>query len=123
MAEWESFRGIGVDLVEVERVTQAVKRWGQRFLERVFNPTELAYCLPKALPFPHLAARLAAKEAAYKALATPGLSWRDFWVENVEGLPCLCCSERVKRQCGSVQFQLSLSHTRQHAVAMVMARW
>jgi holo-[acyl-carrier protein] synthase len=62
--------GIGVDLVEVDRIEQIIVRWGNRFLWRVFTANEIAYCEAKAHPAQHFAARFAAKEAVMKALGT-----------------------------------------------------
>ncbi|MEI2692051.1 MAG: holo-ACP synthase [Anaerolineae bacterium] len=58
---------IGVDLIEVVRIEQAVARWGDRFLQRVYTPAEIGYCAGRA---GSLAARWAAKEAVSKALGT-----------------------------------------------------
>ncbi|HEY7460561.1 MAG TPA: holo-ACP synthase [Gemmatimonadota bacterium] len=60
-------RGVGVDLVEVERVRRALARWGRRFLERIFAPEELEDARRGSDFEASLAARFAAKEAAYKA--------------------------------------------------------
>jgi len=62
--------GIGTDIVDVGRIRKAVERWGDRFLKRVFTEAEVVYCLAKANPYPHLAARFAAKEAVMKALSS-----------------------------------------------------
>jgi holo-[acyl-carrier protein] synthase len=74
--------GIGVDLVEVERIEAAVRRHGQRFLDRIYTADELAYCAGYLKPGERWAARFAAKEAAMKALGTGwrGVGWRDFEV-------------------------------------------
>ncbi len=62
--------GMGIDLVEVDRIEHACKRHGDRFLKRVFTGEERAYCLGMKNPWPHFAARFAAKEAAAKAFGT-----------------------------------------------------
>jgi len=72
-------RGIGVDVVKVERLTQALERFGQRMEKRLFTERELAYCRTHHDPLPHLAARFAAKEAAFKAIGTGlggGVGWK-----------------------------------------------
>ena len=77
--------GVGVDLVRVERVEAIWTRWGERFLRRLFTPAEQAYCLARPRPAEELAVRLAAKEAAFKALGpvwSDGVGWSDFEVEN-----------------------------------------
>ena len=63
---------VGVDIVEVGRIADAIDRWGSRFLERIFTPTEIAYCSPKARAAESFAVRFAAKEAFAKALKAPG---------------------------------------------------
>ncbi len=60
--------GIGTDIVRVRRIREAAERWGPRFLNKVFSDREIAYSLAKRDPYPHLAARFAAKEAMVKAL-------------------------------------------------------
>ncbi len=55
--------GLGVDLIEIERVKSAHKKFGKRFIDRLFTPQEAAYCLKKSEPYPSLAGRFAAKEA------------------------------------------------------------
>lgn len=72
-------RGIGVDVVRVERLVQAFERFGQRMEQRLFTPGELEYCRTHKDPLPHLAARFAAKEAAFKAIGTglsSGVGWK-----------------------------------------------
>jgi holo-[acyl-carrier protein] synthase len=72
-------RGIGVDVVKVERLVQALERFGERMEARLFTPGELEYCRSHKDPLPHLAARFAAKEAAFKAIGTGlsnGIGWK-----------------------------------------------
>lgn len=59
--------GIGTDIVEIGRIKDAVEKWGERFLKKIFTDNEIAYCNQKKDPYPHLAARFAAKEAVIKA--------------------------------------------------------
>ncbi len=61
--------GIGTDIVEINRIKKAVHKWGKRFLHRIYTDNELSYCYLKKNPFPHLAGRFAAKEAAIKAFS------------------------------------------------------
>ena len=116
-------RGIGIDLIEVERIGTALARWDERFLHRVFLPQELDYCLSKVRIDQHLAVRFAAKEAAFKALGLPDAGWRDFWVESEGTVPRLSCSPRVLNHRPHLQLMLSLSHTHRHAIAVVLAEW
>ncbi len=59
--------GIGIDLIEIHRVRESIERNGERFLEKLFTPSEIAFCSSKADPAQHYAARFAAKEAIYKS--------------------------------------------------------
>ena len=77
--------GIGVDIVQVSRIEEVVKRWGDRFLKRVYSDRELEFLRNRKSPGPEMAARFAAKEAVFKALGTgwrKGVTWLD-----VETLP------------------------------------
>lgn len=118
---------IGVDLVEVERIAELVARYGERFLTRVFTEQELAYCRGRS---PELAARFAAKEAVSKALGvgiqhTDGVGWREIQVvSDARGRPGVELSGTAARRAGELglsTFALSLSHTREYAIAMLVA--
>lgn len=61
--------GIGTDIVEISRIKEAVKKWGSRFLNRIYTEKEISYCYLRKNPFDHLAGRFAAKEAAIKAFS------------------------------------------------------
>lgn len=117
-------RSVGVDLVEVDRVRVAVERWGDRFLRRVYTEAEIDYCFQKGERYRSLAARFAAKEAVMKALGTGwkrGVRWVDIEVVRRAGAApevVLHGQSRVLGRGG--RFLLSLSHTHEHAVAMVV---
>jgi holo-[acyl-carrier protein] synthase len=118
----------GVDLIEIDRIESVIDRYGERFLGRVFTQSELAYCRGR----PHqLAARFAAKEAASKVLGTgiqhrSGVPWQDIQISSDErGKPVLELAGRAARRAeeiGLTVFALSLSHTRVHAIAIVVAQ-
>ena len=114
----------GVDLIEIERVRSAIQRHGERFLERVFTPQELAEVGSKPAS---LAARFAAKEAVSKALGTGigQIGWCEVEVLRGEALqPVLRLhgeAARLAEELGLRQWSISLSHTHTHAVAMVVA--
>jgi holo-[acyl-carrier protein] synthase len=113
--------GIGVDLLEVARIKKALDRWGERFLHRVFTQGERDYCKRKAHPEQSLAARFAAKEAVLKAIGTGlsgGISWTDVEVVNDErGKPGVRLGERIVRRIGKRKVLLSISHTKEFAIA------
>ena len=114
----------GVDIIEIPRIKQVLDRYGQRFLNRVFTPDEIAYCRGRA---PNLAGRFAAKEAAMKALGTGvrGVSWKDIEVIRADsGAPSLRLHGRAEKRAERLQvgeMSLSISHSREYAVAFVVA--
>lgn len=111
----------GVDSIEIERIKEAIERHGDRFLERIYTPGELASCHGRA---ESLAARFAAKEAAFKVLGMR-VGWRDVEVMRLaSGKPRLVLHGRGKLRAehmGLNQWSVSLTHDRTHAIAMVVA--
>jgi holo-[acyl-carrier protein] synthase len=118
--------GSGVDLCEVPRIEAAVARYGKRFLERIYTAREIAYADRKANRFERYAARFAAKEAGMKALGTgwQGVAWRDFEVVNLpSGRPTLKFhgqAAEIAAKLGVRHVALSLTHTKEQALAMVV---
>ncbi|MCK5657608.1 MAG: holo-ACP synthase [Syntrophobacteria bacterium] len=120
-------RGIGVDIVKVDRIEQAVERWGDRFLKRIFTPAEIERCQQRARPAQCLALRFAAKEAFAKALGLgmrKGLRWRDIEVVHDHlGKPDLLLHNQAQRLLEAVEASrtwLSLSDERESALAVVV---
>lgn len=119
--------GTGIDIAEVPRVGEAIKRFGERFLRRVFTDEERRYCDSKANRIERYAARFAAKEAAMKALGTGwnrGVRWRDIEVYRQPGSrPTIrfhgVAAESAARL-GATNIALSLSHTPEQAIASVI---
>jgi holo-[acyl-carrier protein] synthase len=120
----------GIDLVEIARVKRALERHGDRFLERVFTQAEVLYC--RARP-PELAARFAAKEAVSKALgvgmrmmARDGIKWQEAEIiGDMRGKPLIRLHGRAAERAeelGLTEWAVSLSHTREHAIAFVVAQ-
>ncbi|KAA6461769.1 holo-ACP synthase [Acidobacteria bacterium AB60] len=119
--------GSGIDLVEIERIRISVERFGDRFLKRVYTAAEQAYCLRKKNAAESLAARFAAKEAGAKALGTGisrGVTWLEIEVvREPGGRPSLVFHGRareVAQRLGVHSSALSLTHTREMAVASVV---
>ena len=120
--------GTGVDLVEIERVARSIERYGNRFLERVYTPAEIAYCQRKRRNAAEsFAARFAAKEAAAKALGTGigfGVTWRELEVgREPAGRPLLLLHGRaavLAAAKGVRHTALSLAHTAALAMAFVV---
>jgi holo-[acyl-carrier protein] synthase len=119
--------GVGTDIIEVERIRAAHERFGDRFLNRILRPAEIAYCLNHSLPAPHLAARFAAKEAISKAFGTgvgAELGWLDLEVGRRDsGQPFVILHDKGLRLLaarGGREVHLSLSHTQNYACAVAV---
>jgi len=118
--------GTGVDIAEVPRIRASIEKYGQRFLERVFTPGEIAYVEKKANKFERYAARFAAKEAGMKALGTGmrGVRWQDFEVANLpSGRPTLMLhgnAAKIAEAMGVIAINLSMTHTAVNAIAFVI---
>jgi holo-[acyl-carrier protein] synthase len=119
--------GTGVDLAEVPRLRSAIERHGQRFIQRIYTPLEIAYVERKANRFERYAARFAAKEAGMKAIGTGwkrGVLWRDFEVSNLpSGQPTLRLygvASQIAEKLGVRRISLSLTHTAELAMAHVI---
>jgi holo-[acyl-carrier protein] synthase len=106
--------GTGIDIVEISRIKKAVKRWGDHFLHRVLTKEEITYARKHRFPYPHYAARFAAKEAVFKAMGNPELTWQDLSITNDKhGKPT--CAYRDKKFKHTIL--ISLSHSKKYAVA------
>lgn len=113
---------IGVDIIEIARIERAISRWQDSFLKRVYTGVELeGGCSARSL-----AARFAAKEAVMKALGTGirGLNWRDIEIiSNSDGAPLIRLHGQAyqkSKEVGIADFSVTLSHSKQHAVAFVI---
>jgi holo-[acyl-carrier protein] synthase len=119
--------GIGIDLVRVERMKDLLERHGERARGKLFTDGELADCDGRADPAECLAARFAAKEAAFKALSSgkvPGILWTDIEVRRAEsGFPSLNLTGGARAHAGELGVErtwVSLSHEAGLACAMVV---
>jgi len=113
-----SILGIGVDVVDCSRIEDSIKRFGDRFLQRIFTAGEIAYSQSMKFPARHFAARFAAKEALSKAFGTgigKSMGWRDLDVQKKEsGEPFVVLSggaEKMANERGVGKIWISLSHT------------
>ena len=121
--------GLGTDLIETARIERSLRRYGEAFLRRVYTPGEISYCQRKQKTAAEsFAARFAAKEAGAKALGTGisrGVSWREFEVVRLPGQrPELRLSGRaaaIAQELGIQRLSLSLTHSRELALAVVIA--
>ncbi len=116
--------GIGVDIVEIERIERAVHRRGDRFLDKILTEPEKTYCTRPRLKAQSVAARFAAKEALFKSLPAelqPAVRWSDVQVINDEtGKPALWLLGEAARALSGFSIHLTISHERRSAVAVVI---
>ncbi len=119
---------VGLDLVDVARVEAMLERHGDRILRRLLSEGERSYCKSKAVPARHVAARIAAKEATYKAFSQAGtdevLWWRDMEVVlDGRGRPSLELLDRAQACAAALEISsclVSLSHSDTQAAAVVI---
>jgi holo-[acyl-carrier protein] synthase len=119
--------GTGIDIIEVERIEAAHKRFGDRFVQRILRPAELEYCFSHKSPGPFLAARFAGKEAISKAFGTgigAQLGWQDMEIRRKEsGEPYVVLhgtAQSLLASRGGRIVHISLSHTEKHATAVAI---
>jgi holo-[acyl-carrier protein] synthase len=121
--------GLGTDMIEIARIEHSLARFGDAFMRRLYTPAEIAYCQQKKKTAAEsFAARFAAKEAAAKALGTGisrGVTWTEIEVLRLPGQrPTLHLSGRaaaIAARLGIRHLSVSLSHTRELAIAIVIA--
>ena len=120
--------GIGIDVVEVERIESSMAEFGERFAEKIFTPAERAYCESQRRPGLHFAARFAAKEAVAKAFGTgigKDLGWLDMEITRKEsGEPELKLDGAGRRYAetrGIAEVKISLTHAKHYAAANAVA--
>ena len=119
--------GIGIDVIQNDRIRDSIQRFGDRFLNRIYTEAEMEYCRKCAQPEIHYAARFAAKEAGFKALGTgwaAGVKWKDVEVVRLpSGKPELHLhGEALARATadGAKRFYVSLTHDQLVSCAVVI---
>jgi len=119
--------GLGIDIAGISRFRRTLVRQGDRFIQRVYTEQEQSYCRSHRDPVPQFAVRFAAKEALFKALGTgwaKGVSWREAEVRRDDrGAPRLVLSgraEEISKKLGARVVHISLSHSEEAAVAVVI---
>ena len=114
-------RGVGIDIIEVKRISEMLEKYGDRFLGRILTESEIDYCRKFSKPDLHFAGRFAAKEAYSKAIGTgigKDFSWKDIEIKNDErGKPFIV--HLKESEFSSLKFEISISHTDQYACAVV----
>ncbi len=116
--------GVGIDIIEVTRIQASFEKFGERFVNRILHPAEIAYCLSHKSPPPFIAVRFAAKEAISKAFGTgigAQLGWHDMEVRRKDsGEPYVVlhgAGQRLLEARGGRAVLISLSHTQNYAAA------
>jgi holo-[acyl-carrier protein] synthase len=120
--------GVGIDLVDLERVKALLTNKGDHAMTRLFTESEREYLATRPDPTGHAAARIAAKEAVYKAMQSlpeaRGVGWREIEVSrDLEGRPAIRLhglAERLSRQVGGLRIQVSLTHSATSAGAIAV---
>ena len=117
--------GIGIDIIEIDRIRESVEKFGDHFLNKIYTQKELDYCLKKKYKYQHLAARFAAKEAVYKALATgwdADVSWQNIEISNEpNGMPIVTLQGKLKKFLSKGKdLKISMSHSRDYVACMAI---
>jgi len=119
-----SLHQIGVDIIEISRIRQALSRWGERFLRRIYTDTEIHLYQGK---LESLAVRFAGKEAVIKALSPPPgvLIWKEIEILSEDnGKPVVYLHRNAHELARALKLnslKISLSHSRENAVALVIS--
>jgi holo-[acyl-carrier protein] synthase len=117
--------GIGIDIIEIDRIKKSVDTFGDSFLNKIYTKNELDYCLAKHNKYQHLAARFAAKEAIYKALTTgweKDATWKSMEITNESnGLPVVNFFGNLKDFISDDKdIKISLSHSDNYVTAVAI---
>jgi holo-[acyl-carrier protein] synthase len=120
--------GIGIDVVEIERIEESIEKFGDKFLDRLFTPEERAYCDSQKLPHVNYAGRFAVKEAVAKSFGTgigKELSWLDMTILRApSGQPTVVFTGAGKvfmENQNITSVKISLTHAKQYAAANAIA--
>lgn len=116
-----TIKGIGSDIIEIERIKRSISKLGKKFLEKLFTEQEIDYCQKHKLSQRHFAGRFAAKEAIAKALGTgigEHLQWHDIEIlNNSFGKPEIFLSKKAFERFNKPNLLISISHCKAYATA------
>ena len=117
--------GIGIDIIEIDRVRESVDKYGDHFLQKIYTEKELKYCLNKSDKYQHLAARFAAKEAVYKALSSgwdKNIGWKNIEITNLpNGMPVVTLNGEVRKFLSDQKnLKISISHSRDYVASVAI---
>jgi holo-[acyl-carrier protein] synthase len=117
-------KGLGSDIIEIERIKRSISKHGHKFLEKLFTEKEIIYCQQHKLFQRHFAGRFAAKEAIAKALGTgigKMLEWKDMEIlNNSVGKPEVFLSEKAYALFNKPNILISISHCKSFATATAL---
>ena len=115
---------VGIDIIEIARIGDALSRWDNKFRKMVFTTSEIEFCEARSNPVQHYAARFAAKEAVAKALKsskTLFLKWTDVEIVSHEnGAPTISLHGESETLFNDFKLSLSLSHSVNSAIAVAI---
>ncbi len=117
--------GVGIDIIEIDRIKESIDKFGDQFLNKVFTKTEIEYSISKANKYQHFAARFAAKEAIYKALSSDTnkvYSWQDVEIYNeINGLPKVKLFGSLKDYLNeNKELKISMSHSQNYVACVAI---
>ncbi len=117
--------GVGIDIIEIDRIKDSVDKYGDHFLKKIYTEKELDYCLRKSDKYQHLAARFAAKEAVYKALASgwhESTTWQSIEISNEpNGLPVVTLHGELNKVLAEEKsLRISMSHSRDYVACVAI---
>lgn len=119
-------KGIGTDIIEIERVKKSIEKYGPKFLDKLFTKKEQEYCLRFKESERQFAGRFAAKEACLKALGTglsESISWTDLEILNDEkGKPVVTLHASLEKRLGAPTILVSISHCKLYATATALCQ-
>ena len=116
--------GIGTDIIEIERIREAIAEHGDAFINRIFTPAEQAYCKKHRDPIPHYAARFSAKESIVKALGCgigEHISWHDIDISHdPAGKPLATLSPAAEKRFNHPRLLISMSHCKAYVSSIAL---
>ncbi len=117
--------GIGIDIIEIDRIKASIDKYGNHFLQKIYTETEIKYCQDKSNKYQHFAARFAAKEAVFKALSTgwnKEVGWQDIEIKNEpSGMPIVKLKGKLKSFLNEEKsLKISMSHSRDYVTCVAI---
>ncbi|MGD8781047.1 MAG: holo-ACP synthase [Ignavibacteria bacterium] len=117
--------GIGIDIIEIDRIKKSIEKYGDNFLNKIYTQIELDYCLSKKNKYQHFAARFAAKEAIYKAISTAtgfSFEWKDMEIYNEKnGMPRVKLLGKLSTFLGEEKdLKITMSHSENYVTCFAI---